>query len=182
MRTPDFNMAFDEALGLYLTNRLLELTRWVSYDSFLPSLSGQWQFIEFSSRFPPSWVVLVKDRDEAIIMGWFKQVDHFMDDDVFEKILWFLYEFGVEANVAGAVVAASPLGFHSLQVITGNFYPQLCLPLLDELRNDFVQKGFVPFMNDLGTFFGVASGTHGKGDSFVVERNKWLRISVRDGQ
>ena len=42
-------------------------------------------------------------------MGWFQQVCHFVDDDVFEEVLGFLDQFGVETDVAGTVVAASRL-------------------------------------------------------------------------
>lgn len=64
---------------------------------------------------------------------------HFVDDDVFEEVLGVLDQFGVEADVAGAVVAAAPFGFHALLeiVVKGglattrsearSFYPSLNL-------------------------------------------------------
>ena len=45
-----------------------------------------------------------------------------MDDDVFEEVLRLLHQFGVKADLAGAVVAASPLGFHALEEIAVDLY------------------------------------------------------------
>ena len=49
-----------------------------------PRLGAQRQLIQFGPRFAPSWVMLLKDGDEALAVCWFQQVDHFVDDHVFE--------------------------------------------------------------------------------------------------
>ncbi len=53
-----------------------------------------------------------------IVVGRFKEVRHLVDDDVFEEVPWFLHQFGVEPDVAGAVLACAPLGFHALQEVS----------------------------------------------------------------
>ena len=126
--------------------------------------------------------MLAKDCDEVGTVRRLQQVRHFMHHDIFEEILWLLHELRVEADVAGAVVAASPLGFHPLQEIALEFHFQLWLLFLDEGRHDFVQKGLVPLVDDLGAFPGIAAGAHGEGDSLVVKRDEGLGFPMDDGQ
>lgn len=66
-------------------------------------------------------------------------MNHLVDDHIFDQIPRLLYQFGVETDVAGPMIAASPLGFHPLQKVSGDSYFQLWLPLLDERRHDFVK-------------------------------------------
>src|SRR5437870_4243438 len=101
--------------------------------------------------------MFLEDCDKMLAMHWLYEVSHFVDDDVFEQVLRLLHEFSVETDMAGAVVAASPLGFHPLQEISADFHFQLGLPLFDERRHDFVEKGFVPFVNYLGALPGLTA-------------------------
>ena len=54
-------------------------------------------------------------------MGWLDEMNHFMDDDVFEQVFGLLNQFGVQPDITGAMITAAPLGFHPLQEITGDF-------------------------------------------------------------
>ena len=67
----------------------------------------------------PGGVVVGEDGEEAVAVGGGEEVDHFVDDDVFEKVLWLLDEFCVQADVGGFVIAASPFGFHALEEVGG---------------------------------------------------------------
>ena len=126
--------------------------------------------------------MFLKDGDESLAVRWFQQVDHFVDDHVLDQVLGLFHQLGIESDVSRFVVAASPLGFHPLQEITGGFHLQLGLPLLDEGRHGFVKKRFVPVVNDLGPFGGIAAGANGEGDALMVERNGWLGITVGNGE
>jgi len=65
--------------------------------------------------------MLPKDGYEAVAVCWLQQVHHSVNDNVFEQILRLLHQFCVKADVSRLMIAASPLGFHSLQEIFGNF-------------------------------------------------------------
>jgi hypothetical protein len=51
----------------------------------------------------------LQNCDKAIIVRWLKQMGHFVNDDVFEKILGFLSQFCIEPDMPRFVTAASPL-------------------------------------------------------------------------
>lgn len=64
---------------------------------------------------------------------------HFVNDHVFQQVFWFFDEFGVEADVFGFGVAATPFCFHALEVVVGDGYAELLLPLGDEGWDGFVE-------------------------------------------
>ena len=99
-------------------------------------------------------------------MRWLQKVQHLMNDDVLKKILRLLHEFGIQADVTGPVIAATPLGFHSLKEIPLHFHLQLPFPFLDDDRHDFVQECLLPFVHHLGASTGSTAGTNGQGDAF----------------
>src|SRR4051812_7038568 len=101
--------------------------------------------------------MFLKDGDEAIAMRGLDEVNHLVNDDIFEQVLWFLHQLGVESNVTSPVVAASPFGFHPLQKVAANIDFELSLPLLDQHRHLLVEQCFVPLMNNLGTLGSIAS-------------------------
>ena len=108
--------------------------------SFLPRLSSQRQFVQFGAGFAPRWVMLIKQGDEAVAVGGFDQVRHFMNDDVIQQILRFLHEFCVQTNVAIAMIARAPLCLHSLKKISVDFDVQPRLPFFDERWHCFVKE------------------------------------------
>ena len=103
-----------------------DATRWsFSKPSLLPYFRRQWQFVEFSAGFTPRRIMPLQDGYESLAVRRLQQMHHFVDDDVFQQIPRFFREFRVEPEMAVTVVAASPLGFHPLQEITGNRHVQL---------------------------------------------------------
>ena len=125
--------------------------------------------------------MLLEGGYEMLAVSRFQQVCHFVNDDVFEEVFWLFYQLGIEANPTRFVIAAPPLGFHSLQEITSDLHLQLWFPFSDDLWDDFVKKRLVPFMQHLGAFFVVAPGTHSKGDAFVIQGNGRLGSAVSYG-
>ena len=61
--------------------------------------------------------MLSEDGHEAIIVRRLNEMNHLVNDHVFEEIFRLFHQFRVEANVSRPVVTASPLGFHSLEEI-----------------------------------------------------------------
>ena len=123
-----------------------------------PILRREGQFVEFGAGFAPGVEMLVEEGDEALAVGGFQQVGYFVDDDVFEQFLGLFDQFGVEADVAGAVVAAAPLGFHALEEVAADPKPELGFPFADDGRDGFVQQGLVPFVHDCGALGSAAAG------------------------
>lgn len=93
--------------------------------SLPPNLRSERQLIQLSARLTPGWEMLPEDGDEALVMGGLKQVHHLVNDHVFKEIFRLLDQLSIQANVASLVVTATPLGFHSLQVITSHLDLQL---------------------------------------------------------
>lgn len=126
--------------------------------------------------------MLIQDRDESITMGRLQEMSHFVDDDVFQEILGLFDELGVQADVSGPVIAASPLGLHPLQEVAGDLDLQPRLPFLDENRHDLVKQGFVPGVDDFGTLLSIAPRTDGEGDAFVIQLHSRLGLAVNNLQ
>ena len=60
------------------------------------------------------------------------EVNHFVNNDVFEQVLGLCYELRVQADMPHLVIAASPFRFHPLQEILLDAHPELRLPFLDQ--------------------------------------------------
>ena len=90
-----------------------------------PRLCLERELVEFSAGFSPGWVVLFEDRNETVAVGRFDQVGHLVNDDVFKHVLRLFHQFGVEADVARLVIAAPPLGLHSLEEVTAHLDPEV---------------------------------------------------------
>lgn len=84
--------------------------------------------------------MFLKNRNEPLIMSRLQQVRHLMDDDVLKKILGLLHEFRIQPDVSRPVIAAAPLGLHSLQEVSSHFHIELSLPFLDERRDGLVKE------------------------------------------
>ena len=76
--------------------------------------------------------MLAKDSDEAITVRRLNEMNHLVNDDVLEEILWLFHEFCIQADVCRFVIAASPLRLHPLQEVSGHCHVQLQLPFLYE--------------------------------------------------
>jgi hypothetical protein len=82
--------------------------------------------------FSPGRIVLRHQSEEPMAVRRGNQVNHFVDDHVLEQVFRFLHEFRVEANVPSTMIAATPLGLHALQEVTGHRYPEARLPFADK--------------------------------------------------
>ena len=108
------------------------------------------------------------------------EMNHLVNDHVFEKVLGLFHQLGVEANMARLVVAASPFGLHSLQEISGELHLELSFPFPDERRHNVVEKRFMPLVDHLGASWRIAARAHGEHDPPVVERNERLGVPIGD--
>ncbi len=70
--------------------------------------------------------MLVKDVDEAIIVGRLNEVHHFMDDHILQQVLGLLYELRIEPDVSSFMIAGRgvPLGSSSGKMTLGRSGPQ----------------------------------------------------------
>lgn len=57
---------------------------------------------------------LIHQRDEARIVGWFQQMNQFVNNEIFEALRGLLCQLRVETNCPCLVIAASPFGLHPL--------------------------------------------------------------------
>ena len=51
---------------------------------------------------------------EQMVMRRFEQVGHFVHQDVFQALPWFLGQLGVQSDRSRCVIATAPLGLHGL--------------------------------------------------------------------
>ena len=63
-------------------------------------------------------------------MSGFEQMKHLMDHHVFQQVLGFLHQFGVQADVPRPGIAAAPLSLHALEEVAGHLELMLTLMLL----------------------------------------------------
>ncbi len=96
------------------------------------------------------------------------EMNHLVNDHVFQEILRLRHELRVEADVSCLMIAASPLGFHPLQEIPGHFHVQLRLPFLDEWRHNVVQERFMPLMHDINAFLSITAWAYCERDTPMV--------------
>ena len=68
--------------------------------------------VQFLTVVLPEGHEAVHVGDEAVVVMSLEQVDHFVDDDVFEAVGGFFDEFEVEPDAAGSDVAGAPFCFH----------------------------------------------------------------------
>lgn len=93
--------------------------------------------------------MLVEQNNKAGAMSGLQEMQHFVDNHVFEQVFRFLHQFGVQTDVTSSVITASPLGLHALKEIAGNSYAKLWLPPSNQVWHDCVEQRLVPFVNDL---------------------------------
>ena len=65
---------------------------------------------------------------ETIVVTAFQNVDHFVDNDVFEANFWLLRQFQIERYALGAGIATAPLCFHLSDLPARHFDTQCLLP------------------------------------------------------
>ena len=61
-------------------------------------------------------------------MRWFDHVCHFVNQDVFETLLWLLGKLGIQADIVCRGIAASPSCLHALYEYVLHFHAQMRFP------------------------------------------------------
>ena len=82
----------------------------------------------------------IEEGHKPLAMGRLQEVNHLVDDHVLEQIPWLSHELRVEADGAGARIAAPPLRLHPLEEVPVDRKPELFLPALDQWRQRGVQE------------------------------------------
>ena len=77
---------------------------------------------------------LLHQSHEPSIVSTFKQVDHFMHDDVLQTLTRFFGQLGVETNGPRQGAIATLLRFHPLHVELQNSYANDAFPFRDQSR------------------------------------------------
>jgi hypothetical protein len=116
--------------------------------------------------------VLPKDGQEAITMRGLNEMDHLMNDHVFEQVLRLSHELRIEADVSCPMVAAPPLRLHPLKEIPSHFNVQPWLPFLDERGHDVMQECLMPVVHHIGAFLSITAWAYRESDTPMVEQNK----------
>ncbi len=75
--------------------------------------------------------MLAKQCNEPFAMRRFQQVDHFVNHYIFDKIFRLFDQFGVQANVSCAVIAAAPFCLHALKEIGIHSYAKPGFPFFN---------------------------------------------------
>jgi len=78
---------------------------------------------------------LIHQEDEAAVVDGLEQVNHFLDDDVFQAFKGFLGEFGIDADACCFRIASAPSGFHALDKESVHADAQEGLPFGDQRQD-----------------------------------------------
>jgi len=105
-----------------------------------------------------------------------------VDGHVFKQVFRLARQFRIQPDIAGAVIAASPLGLHSLQKIRADRHAEFRSPRLDQLEHGFIKQGFAPRVYDFSSDLGAGAGANGEGNPPMVERDLGLRIFIANAQ
>jgi hypothetical protein len=116
--------------------------------------------IQFLSMEPPLRQVLVHDRDEAVVVMTFYEMDEFVHDDILKALHGLLGEFKVHPDAARFHVATAPLGFHLLDSPGSYLNTQNRLPFLQESRDQFPQLLTIPSFQHHLAMPGIGSWWH----------------------
>jgi hypothetical protein len=100
-------------------------------------------------------------------VGWLDEMDQLMSDDILQASQRLFRELGVQPNSVSGPAAASPLGFHSLNVYTFNRNTELLLPLLQQRRQLLSNLLSVIFLNELSFSFLGRLRPNAQGDATV---------------
>ena len=86
----------------------------------------------------------IHQRFEAGVVAALEEVDHFMDDDIFEAFKWIPDQFEVEPDSTSADVARAPAGPHPLELPLGDVDVHCRFPFRDDRRNQRPQLALIP--------------------------------------
>lgn len=92
----------------------------------------------------PGRQVMVHQIVEALVVARFKQMNHFVDKDVFQTFRGLFGEFGVETEGAAGGSAATPARLHMAHRETHHFDTQNRFPSGNEGRDGFFEQVAIP--------------------------------------
>lgn len=112
--------------------------------SVRPLLMANGQLIHLLPAAAPLRHESIHQCDEAGAMSRLQNVNHLVDDDIFEAFAWFLREIGVQPDAAPTRVAASPFRLHSLHEDPFHLYRHDRPPLRDKTRHGSLDLFSIP--------------------------------------
>ena len=108
---------------------------------------------------------------EATVVGGFEEVNHFVDEDVFEAFAGFFREVSVEADGPGFGGATSPFCFHALDEKAIDFDAYKGLPFGEERWHGLFELVPIPSLHDGFFFLVCGAGADMEDHAFVSEVN-----------
>ena len=120
------------------------------------------KLVEGVQQVGPGGKMVIHEGVEALVVAGFEQVNHFVDDDVFETGWWFLGKFGVEADGVGGWGAATPFGFHVAHTEASDGDAQTRLPCGYEGRDGLFEQITIPGGQDGFAAGGVYAWAEGE--------------------
>lgn len=123
--------------------------------------------IKFGFELLPGRKILAHKRFEAFVVRGLQQMDHFMDDDVFEAARGPFGKVGVEADGGFVVVATAPTGFHAAQIEFIDLDLHDFFPFFDKGCGSSTQFFTVEALHNLMSFCNGAAGANDENDAVV---------------
>ena len=116
--------------------------------SVIPALMPHRQSIYDLAVGLPLGHELIHQGHEARVVRRFEQVDHLVNDDVFEAFPRLPGEVGIQSDRARTVIAATPFRLHSLDEEPTHPDPYQPLPFFNQWKNRLPELLTMPFFND----------------------------------
>lgn len=79
----------------------------------------------------PVGEVSIHQGFETVVVVLFQEMQQFMDDDIFQAVLWLLCQFQVDPDALSKDVAGAPFGFHLFDRPLVDLYSDDILPFAD---------------------------------------------------
>jgi hypothetical protein len=102
--------------------------------SILPALMCKRSTIQLVPTMFPLGEKSVHQPFEPMIMGGFKQMNHFMDHHIFQALIRLVDEREVQPNPGRPGIARTPSRPHFLDAPSGDLHPEDGFPLLNQGR------------------------------------------------
>src|SRR5271165_169929 len=124
--------------------RQLRTNSFVSSPPLIPTVRACRQRVEQASYAQPVGHKAIHDCDKLVAVGRFKQMNHLVQNDIFETLFGLLREFGIETYATGKRVAATPLSFHVLHVELPHGDVEPWFPRGNQRRNRSLEELAIP--------------------------------------
>ena len=87
----------------------------------------------------------IHQGDEPNVVRRLQQMNQLVNDKIFQTLARLLGEVGVQSDCVGAVIAATPLGFHALHKKPMNLHSQQWLPFCNHYWGGILDLLAIPF-------------------------------------